>query len=107
MKHNLLVHIVTLLLAFQITAISTNVFTALENKEVGKDACIQQKAKNKKNPLPVLPELEEEEEIITHSRNWSLISDSSNRLLSVITFGFHLKDIREHTLETSLPPPKA
>ncbi|MEQ8926372.1 MAG: hypothetical protein RLO81_11195 [Fulvivirga sp.] len=107
MKHGLLAHIVTLILAIQITAISTNVLIVIDNNEVSKDVCVKQKSKNKKNPLPILPELEEEEEIITHNKNWSIISETPRILISTIAFGYHLIDVHDHTLETSSPPPRA
>lgn len=101
--------ILILSMAILITLLSSNAiilptqpFETLGNDEL----CFSQENNNQNDSLPDLLELEEEEELVVHDKRMGLIKCASERVLSIIQFGYHIDKIKNSNGEIKSPPPR-
>ena len=101
--------ILILSIAILITLLSSNVidFSNLSSNTLNDyELCIDEDSNNENDSLPDFLELEEEEEIIAHEKRIALIKSASERVLSIIQFGYHIEQAKKLECDLKSPPPR-
>lgn len=70
------------------------------------ELCLTQENNDQNESLPDFLELEEEEELIVHEKKMGLIKCTTERVLSIIQFGYHIEKIKSSSGEIKGPPPR-